>query len=330
MRTAVIVPLLLLISMSAGRLDGRLPQADVKSPELEEAARLSLEAVSRFDDNKFDDALKPAKQALEIREKVLGREHELVASSLNQIADIYVAQQKYEVAEPFYKRSLAILEKKWGPESKFLTSTIESLAIVRFAVRDNGAAEKLYMRSLAIKEKALGPNDPGLEKTIKTIGVFYERIDKPGKALEYFKRSLAVKEKQFGSNSPNLIEPLYNCACALIAANKSSDAQAYKSRAASIVTPLEPTNRGVLQGSAIYRFEPEYPIEARRRRVSGTVVVQVTVDECGRVTDAKGITGPVDLVDPATRAARQWRFTPTKMAGRPVRVIGTLTFNFHL
>jgi len=330
MKIAAVLPFLFLISVHQARLSGFLFQADVKSPELEEASKLSGEAISLFANNRFDDALKPAKQALELREKVLGREHELVASSLNQIADIYVAQQKYDFAEPLYRRSLGILEKKWGSESKYLTATIESLGLVRFAVHDNGAAEKLYLRSLAIKEKALGPNDPSLEKTIRTIGVFYERIDKPGKAFEYFQRSLAMKEKEFGQNSPNLIEPLYNCACALIASNKPSDAQAYKSRAASILAPAEPKNRGVLQGSAIYRVEPEYPLDARRRRVSGTVVVEVTVDECGRVTDAKGLSGPVDLVDPATKAARQWRFTPTRMAGRPIRVIGTVRFNFNL
>lgn len=69
MRIAVIVPLLLLVSIPAGRLGSRLPQADVKSPELDEAVRLSREAISLFGDNKFDEAIKPAKQALEIREK---------------------------------------------------------------------------------------------------------------------------------------------------------------------------------------------------------------------------------------------------------------------
>jgi TonB family protein len=306
-----------------------LQQEASTSPELEEASKLSKQVLSLFADNKYEEALALAKQALEIREKVQGRDHEAVASAVNTVADIYVAQQKYEVAEPLYRRSLAILEKRWGPESKFLTDTIESLAIVRFAVHDSGGAEKLYLRSLAIKEKTLGPDAPGTGQTLGRLGVFYERIEKPAKAAESLKRSLAIKEKEVGANDPSLIEPLYNCACALIAANKASEAKAFQQRANNLIPAASPVKRGaVLQGSAIRRVEPEYPSEARRRRVSGQVIVEVLVDECGRVIDAKTLKGHADLLDVSLKAAREWRFTRSKLSGRPIKVIGTITFNF--
>jgi TonB family protein len=56
----------------------------------------------------------------------------------------------------------------------------------------------------------------------------------------------------------------------------------------------------------------------------------VTVDECGRVINAEAVSGPGDLKDAAVRAARRWRFTPTKLVDRPVKVIGTIAFNFNL
>lgn len=331
MKTAAMLSLFLIVSLPGTRFSCALQGERVNSPELEEAGKLSRQVLSLFAEKKFDEALALAKQALEIREKILGRDHEEVASSLDSLADIYVAQQKYGVAEPLYRRSLASLEKKWGPESKYLTNTIESLALVRFALHDNGSAEKLYLRSLAIKEKVRGPDDPGTGKTLGTIGVFYERIEKPAKAAEFFKRSLAVKEKELGPNHPNLVEPLYSCACSLIAANKPSEAKAYQLRADSIVAAPTPVSRGfVLQGSATLRVEPEYPPQARHDRVSGQVIVEVKVDECGRVIDARAVKGHVQLVEGAIKAARQWQFKPTKLAGRPVKVIGTITFNFHI
>jgi len=36
------------------------------------------------------------------------------------------------------------------------------------------------------------------------------------------------------------------------------------------------------------------------------------------------------LKDAAVDAARQWKFSPTTLAGEPVKVVGTLTFNFAL
>jgi TonB family protein len=60
------------------------------------------------------------------------------------------------------------------------------------------------------------------------------------------------------------------------------------------------------------------------------VVVEVTVDEEGKVISARAISGHPLLKDAAVEAARGWTFTPTKLQGDPVKVIGTITFNFIL
>ena len=83
--------------------------------------------------------------------------------------------------------------------------------------------------------KRLGRTRPEPAKPWGILGVFYERIDKPAKAAESFKRSLAIKERELGANNPDLLEPLYNCACALAAANKPSEAKAYKERASNLI-----------------------------------------------------------------------------------------------
>ncbi len=54
------------------------------------------------------------KRSLAIREKALGPDHPDVATSLNNLAELYRAQNQYAQAEPLYKRSLAIREKAFG------------------------------------------------------------------------------------------------------------------------------------------------------------------------------------------------------------------------
>ena len=85
---------------------------------------------------------------------------------------------------------------------------------------------------------------------------------------------------------------------------------------------------GVLQNTAIKRVTPEYPPLAAAARVSGSVVVEITVDEDGKVMAARAISGHPLLKDAAVDAARGWEFTPTQLGGVPVKVIGTITFNF--
>jgi TonB family protein len=87
---------------------------------------------------------------------------------------------------------------------------------------------------------------------------------------------------------------------------------------------------GVLNGKAISKPVPPYPAIARTARASGTVVVQVSVDERGAVTTAKAVSGHPLLRASAEAAARQARFSPTLLSGKPVRVTGVLTYEFKL
>jgi protein TonB len=86
----------------------------------------------------------------------------------------------------------------------------------------------------------------------------------------------------------------------------------------------------VLAGSAIRRAEPLYPPLAKAARVSGAVVVEATVDEEGDVLSARALSGHPLLRDTAVAAARGWKFTATTLDGKPVKVVGTITFNFSL
>jgi protein TonB len=87
---------------------------------------------------------------------------------------------------------------------------------------------------------------------------------------------------------------------------------------------------GVLNGKAISKPTPPYPPIARAARASGVVIVAITVDETGKVISAHAVSGPALLQQAATQAAYQARFTPTMLSGQPVKVTGTISYNFTL
>lgn len=101
-------------------------------------------------------------------------------------------------------------------------------------------------------------------------------------------------------------------------------------RAVAIPVNLDrPINGGLLNGRATSLPEPVYPREAREAGASGTVNVQVLVDEQGNVVEAQAISGPPALQQAAVDAARQAKFTPVTIQGRPVKVKGTISYNFE-
>jgi protein TonB len=85
-----------------------------------------------------------------------------------------------------------------------------------------------------------------------------------------------------------------------------------------------------LNGKAIKLPKPVYPPIAKQAKVSGTVVVTVDVDESGKVTSAKAVSGHKMLQPAAVDAARMARFAPTIVNGKPTKVSGTLAYSFVL
>jgi protein TonB len=84
----------------------------------------------------------------------------------------------------------------------------------------------------------------------------------------------------------------------------------------------------VLNGKAISLPKPPYPPIAKAARAAGTVTVQVTIDESGKVISARAVGGHPLLQQAAVQAAYGARFSPTQLSGQPVKVTGVITYNF--
>ena len=87
---------------------------------------------------------------------------------------------------------------------------------------------------------------------------------------------------------------------------------------------------GVLNGKAVSKPAPLYPPIAKAARAQGTVTVQIVVDEDGDVISAAAVSGHPLLQQAAVAAARQAKFSPTRLSGEPVKVSGVITYNFVL
>lgn len=93
---------------------------------------------------------------------------------------------------------------------------------------------------------------------------------------------------------------------------------------------LRPVSGGALNGRATTLPPPAYPDQAKRARLSGIVVVDVVVDETGKVISAQASSGPAILRDAAVQAALKAKFSPTLLSGQPVKVSGQINYKFTL
>jgi TonB family protein len=84
----------------------------------------------------------------------------------------------------------------------------------------------------------------------------------------------------------------------------------------------------VISGKALKKVLPKYPKKAKKAGIGGEVGVKIVVDEKGKVIKADAVSGDALLHEAAERAALKWRFEPTLLYGKPVKVSGFIKFNF--
>lgn len=104
---------------------------------------------------------------------------------------------------------------------------------------------------------------------------------------------------------------------------------------------------GVLNGKATSLPKPEYPAEAKKAHLSGSIYVDVVIDETGNVMSATASPlngkvrtesedepppppGEMAMRQAAEDAALEARFSPTLLSGVPVKVSGKIVYNFVL
>ena len=152
------------------------------------------------------------KRSLAIYEKLLGAEHSLTATSLNNLAGLYESQGRYVEAEPLYKRSLAITEKVLGSEHPHSGASLNNLAGLYKSQGRYVDAEPLYKRSLAIKEKVLGREHPSTATSLNNLAALYKSQGRYGEAEPLYKRSLALYETLLGAEHSLTAASLNNLA----------------------------------------------------------------------------------------------------------------------
>ena len=97
------------------------------------------------------------------------------------------------------------------------------------------------------------------------------------------------------------------------------------------------TGGSTLEGSVdasrtplIHRVEPEYPPEARRQHIQGSVILDVQIGSDGAVRNVTVVSGDPVLGEAATRAVKQWRYQPSTVDGQLVEMQTRITIRFRL
>jgi periplasmic protein TonB len=80
----------------------------------------------------------------------------------------------------------------------------------------------------------------------------------------------------------------------------------------------------------IRRVRPVYPMQARLKKLHGTVVLQAVISKQGKVDSLQLVSGDVSLAQAAADAVKQWRYKPYSHNGEPADFQTRITVDFKL
>ena len=214
-----------------------------------------------------------------------------------------------------------------------------------YYLRRSFVFEKKNMLKEAITDMSAVLQKDGFHRNFARRGNLYFRADDFGNALEDYTQAIRMEPdeeshysmraevyRKLGKKSEAEADELK---ARNITENTASDPEIVFPNADSSPPAAEPrlpvpktVSGGVVNGKATNLVKPAYPPAARAVRASGAVNVQVTIDEKGDVIAASAVSGHPLLRAAAVQAARQSKFSPTLLSGKPVKVSGVVVYNF--
>jgi len=159
----------------------------------------SSAARAAFKLNDFAKAEKLCKKAL-LDTRSFKENDPRVAQSLDDLAQVYARERKFDDARPLFMRVLKIKEAKYGKDSPELINPLND--VVRVTCAGGACYDTIppLKRLLSIRRK-VDPNSRDIPINLLLIGEAYEKRGKYPEAMDYFQQCV-VAEKLRSGHSP--------------------------------------------------------------------------------------------------------------------------------
>ncbi len=306
-------------------------RAQTIDAERETLVKLNETVVSLYRGQKFDEALKAARQAVDKSVKVYGAERIQTAIAYTNLGAIYREKRKFDESIENLQKAADIYQKIPNFKGAQKIAAFETLAYSQFLDGRKTEAEANYLKAVDIAESSFGAQSKESFSPILSSAIFYARDGKFDKADEFYLKAYAAAIKNFGKEGKEIEQIEDSRTCLFNGQKRAEEKEKSYFDAKNKLFGIDPTavkSGGVINGKALSLPRPPYPDEARERRLGGTALVKVTIDELGNVVKVKSICRNDVLGKAAEESARGAKFSPTLLNGKPVKVTGIIVYNF--
>ncbi|MGC1393533.1 MAG: tetratricopeptide repeat protein [Coleofasciculaceae cyanobacterium] len=164
-------------------------------------------------------------QALELRQRLLGDNHPLVAQSFNNLAALYKSQGRYTEAEPLHLQALELTQRLLGDNHPLVATSLNNLAYLYKSQGRYSEAEPLYLQALELSQRNLGDNHPDVAQSLNNLAGLYKSQGRYSEAEPLYLQSLELRQRHLGENHPDVAASLNNLAYLYSSQGRYSEAE---------------------------------------------------------------------------------------------------------
>ena len=160
----------------------------------------------------YSQAIRFGTEALNIREKVIGKEHSEYAAILNNIANYNAYLGNFTEAIRLGTEALNIREKLYGKEHPEYAQSLNNLATYNYYLGNFTEAIRLGTEALNIREKSYGREHPYYALSLSNIAEYNSSLGNYQEAIRLGTEALNIREKVYGKEHPDYAMSLNNLA----------------------------------------------------------------------------------------------------------------------
>ena len=137
-------------------------------------------------------------------EDVYGMEHRRIATSYNNLGEIYRETSDYSLARDYFEKALRVVEKNDGLNHPVVARIYNNIGLSFYEQGDCNEARKYYKLAIDIHVKEKGKDNHIYAKYCDNIGSSYWKQREFSKALDYYFEALKIQEKVLGKHDPDI------------------------------------------------------------------------------------------------------------------------------
>ena len=167
-------------------------------------------------------------------EDVYGMEHRRIATSYNNLGEIYRKIGDHSKARDCFSKALRVIEKNDGLNHPESAKIYNNFGQTFFEQGDCIEAQRYYKLAVDVHVKANGTDNPLFAKYCNNIGSSYLEQREHSKALDYYFKALEIQERVLEMNHPDIANTYNNIGSVLDEEEKHEEALKYYQKALAI------------------------------------------------------------------------------------------------